>query len=159
MWTTTILYCFASLSLILASFCLVGVSFYELFDSVIVRGQANKDIVQAITFTVIGIAVCDVGRYLIEEEVEQEKKLRSPAEARRTVTRFMVVVAIALSLEGLVGVFEMGNKDIRSVLFPLAIVLSAVGVLIGLGVYQRLSAGIETELKKAKEFPDDNDFQ
>ena len=69
----------------------------------------------------------------------------------------MVVVAIALSLEGLVGVFEMGNKDIRGVLFPLAIVLSAVVVLIGLGVYQRLSAGIETKLQKAEELSADND--
>ena len=156
-WITTILYCCASLSLILASFSLVGISFYELFDSVLITGPVNKDIIQSITYTVIAIAVCDVGRYLIEEEVEQEKKLHSPAEARRTVTRFMVVVAIALSLEGLVGVFEMGNKDIRGVLFPLAIALSAVVVLIGLGVYQRLSAGIETKLQKAEELSADND--
>ena len=94
---------------------------------------------------------------MIEEEIEQEKKLHSPAEARRTLTRFMVVVAIALSLEGLVGVFEMVNKDIYSVLYPLAIIISAILVLIGLGAYQLLSTTVEKRLKQNEELTSDDD--
>ena len=130
---------FASLTLILAAFSLAGKAFYEIYDSVLVKGEISKDILNAITYTVIAIAVCDVGRYLVEEEVEHEKKLRSPEEARKTITRFMVVISIALSLEGLVGVFEAGNRNITGVLYPIAIVICAIMVLIGLGIYQRLT--------------------
>ena len=150
LWLTSFLYFIASLTLILAAFCLSGKAIFEIYNSILLKGEINKDILNAITYTVIAIAVCDVGRYLIEEEVEHEKKLNSPTEARRTLTRFMVVITIALSLEGLIGVFEAGNKDITGVMFPIAIVICALLVLMGLGVYQRLSVRSEEILLKKK---------
>ncbi len=151
LWLTTLLYLLASITLIVAAFCLSGKAVYEIYDSIIVKAEINKDILNAITYTVIAIAVCDVGRYLIEEEVEHEKKLNSPHEARRTITRFMVVITIALSLEGLVGVFEAGNKNPTGVPYPIAIVIYTIIVLIGLGIFQRLSVGTEGLLLRHKE--------
>ncbi len=65
----------------------------------------------------------------------------------------MVVITIALALEGLVGVFEAGNRDITKVLFPLSLVISAVIAMVGLGVYQRISLLTERELMQ----PDKNE--
>lgn len=156
LWITTFLYLLASLTLVAAAFCLSGKAIYEIYDSILVKGEINKEILDAITYTVIAIAVCDVGRYLVEEEVEHEKKLNSPTEARRTITRFMVIITIALSLEGLVGVFEAGNNNMSGVMFPIAIVICAIVVLIGLGVFQRLSVGTECLLSKQKELTSDD---
>lgn len=156
LWLTTFLYFFATLTLVVAAFSLLGKAIYEIYDSILVKGEINKNILDAITYTVIAIAVCDVGRYLVEEEVEHEKKLNSPAEARKTLTRFMAVITIALLLEGLVGVFEAGNNDMSGVMFPLAIIIGAIFVLIGLGVFQRLSVGTERLLAKQEGLiPDD----
>ena len=143
LWLTNLLYLLASLTLIVAAFCLSAKAVYEIYDSIIVKAEINKDILSAITYTVIAIAVCDVARYLIEEEVEHEKKLNSPQEARQTITRFLVVITIALSLEGLVGIFEAGNTDMTGVMYPIAIVICAIIVLIGLGIFQRLSVKTE----------------
>ncbi len=151
LFVTTLLYLFASLTLILAAFSLAGKAFYEIYDHVLIKGEITKDILNAVTYTVIAIAVCDVGRYLVEEEVEHEKRLRSPSEARKTVTRFMVVISIALSLEGLVGVFEASNRNMNGVLYPISIVMCSIFVLIGLGIYQRLSVKTEYKLQKVKE--------
>lgn len=155
---TTLLYTFASLTLILAAFSLAGKAFYEIYDAVILKGEINKDILNAITYTVIAIAVCDVGRYLVEEEVEHEKNLHSPTDARKTITRFLVVISIALSLEGLIGVFEAGNSNISGVLYPIAIVICAVFVLLAMGIFQRLSVETEIRLQNEKDSKSDNDL-
>ncbi len=128
---------------------MVGKALFDLYTLLFVEFRISKSILDAISYTIIAIAVFDVGRYLIEEEVQRNKELRTPGEACRTLTRFMVVITIALALEGLVGVFEAGNRDITKVLFPLALVLSAVVVMVGLGVYQRMSLLTEQEILKS----------
>ena len=140
---STALYLLASLSLILAAFCMIFKSLHDLYLLILIDGQVSKDIINTISYTIVAIAVFDVGRYLLEEEVQREKELRLPMEVRHTLTRFMVVISIALSLEGLVGVFEMGNREITNLLYPVAVVLCAVLVMLGLGLYQRLSIGSE----------------
>ncbi|HIL77914.1 MAG TPA: hypothetical protein EYG48_03205 [Methylococcales bacterium] len=46
---TTLLYVFASLTLILAAFSLAGKAFYGIYDTVLFKGGVNKDILNAIT--------------------------------------------------------------------------------------------------------------
>jgi hypothetical protein len=43
----------------------------------------------------------------------------------------------------LVGVFEAAVKDPTNLVYPVAVVLSAVVVMLGLGIYQRLSITVE----------------
>lgn len=138
------LYFLASLLFIIAALCLILKGFYEIYFFVIVHGKIDKDLLDAISYAIIGIAVADVGRYLFEEEVQQQERSHSPNEARRTFTRFMVVIAIAVALEGLVGIFEAANKDFTLVLWPLALILVSVFIMIGLGVFLRLVVDIET---------------
>ena len=54
----------------------------------------------------IAIAVFEVGKFMVEEELIRERQLRSVLEARRSLTKFVTIVIITLSLEGLVLVFE-----------------------------------------------------
>jgi hypothetical protein len=136
-------YFLASLSLILASLLMIIRSLFDLYVIIAVDQVVTKDIIDSISFTVVAIAVFDVGRYLLEEEVRRHKELGSITEVRRTLTRFMVAIAIALSLEGLVGVFEAAVKDPTNLVYPVAVVLSAVVVMLGLGIYQRLSTTVE----------------
>lgn len=137
-YTSRVLYFLASLSLILASLCLIFKALYELFGFVVIRGQIDKDLLDAISYAIIAIAVLDVGRYLLEEEVQRDKQEHTPNEAQRTFTRFMVVIAISVALEGLVEIFEAGNTDFTMVLYPLALVLCSVVIMVGLGIFLRL---------------------
>jgi hypothetical protein len=136
--TARLLYFLASVLFIVAALCLVLKAFHEIYFFVIVRGQIDKDLLDAISYAIIAIAVADVGRYLFEEEVQRDKQSHSPGEARQTFTRFMVVIAIAVALEGLVGIFEAANKDFTLVLWPLALILASVFIMVGLGVFLRL---------------------
>jgi hypothetical protein len=86
-------------------------SLYDLYVIIAVDRVVTKDIIDSISFTIVAIAVFDVGRYILEKEVQRHKELTSFAEVRKTLTRFMVAIAVALSLEGLVGVFDAAVKD------------------------------------------------
>ena len=72
-WVTTLLYSIASLTLILAAFSLAGKALYEVYVSVLVEGKIDKDILNAITYTVIAIAVCDVGRFWSQRKWSMRK--------------------------------------------------------------------------------------
>jgi len=69
-----------------------------------------------------------------------------PSEARRSLTKFMSTIVIAVFIEALVMVFREGSKDVTRVLYPAAILLMGVVIILGLGVFQRLSATVEAEV-------------
>ncbi len=71
------------------------------------------------------------------------KELREPAEARRTLTKIMTIIAIAVSVEGLVYIFKAGTQDLSLPIYPAILILTSVIVIIGLGIYQKLSSSVE----------------
>ena len=54
-------------------------------------------LLEAVGYTVIAIAVFDVGKYLLEEEAIRGREMRKAGEARRSMTKFMSTIAIAVS--------------------------------------------------------------
>lgn len=101
-------------------------------------------------YLIIAVAIFDVGRYLLEEEVFRERELHSPKEARRSLTKFMVIIVIAVTLESLLNVLKAGAISLEALLYPAALFLVAVFLLVGLGVYQRLSSLTEHEVSKGR---------
>ena len=139
---------FAALILIILSLIIMGWSVYEVFSSI---GKADHFIplmLQSVGAIIISAAIIDVAQYMMEEEVFINKQLRDPEEARRTITKIIVIITIAVSIEGLVYMFKAGTKDLTLLLYPaLLIVVSAI-LIVALGVYQKLSATIEKAEKE-----------
>ena len=62
----------------------------------------------------------------------RERELRSPAEALRSLTKFMTIIIIALSLEAVVGIFEAGReKQFEQLVYPTLVMAAAVSALVG----------------------------
>lgn len=127
----------------------MGWSIYEVIFSIKEETGFISLMLQSVGAIIISAAIIDVAKYMMEEEVFKNKELRDPVEARRTITKIMVIIAIAVSIEGLVYIFNAGMKDLTLLLYPaLLIVVSAI-LIVALGVYQKLSATIEdTEKEK-----------
>ena len=102
-------------------------------------------LLEAVGYTIISIAVFDVGKYLIEEEAIRGREMRKAGEARQSMTKFITTIAIAIFLEALVTVFEAGKTDPQQMLYPTFLLLAGVALVVGLGVYQRLSTKVEAE--------------
>ena len=102
-------------------------------------------LLNGIGYVVIAIAVFDVAKFLLEEEeLLRGRDLRKMAEARRSLTKFITIITIAVFLETLVMVFEAGKAaPLSNMIHPTLLLLAGVGLLLGLGLFQRLSAGAE----------------
>ncbi len=74
--------------------------------------EAGNGLLGAIGYVVIAVAVFDVSKYFVEEEVIRGREMRLPSEARRSLTKFVSTIGIAVFIEGLVMVFREGSKDI-----------------------------------------------
>jgi hypothetical protein len=109
--------------------------------------DAGTGLLESIGYVVIAVAVFDVGKYFFEEEVIRGREMRLASEARRSLTKFISTIAIAVFIEGLVMVFRQGGQDVAMVLYPAAILLLGIAIILGLGVYQRLSADVEQQVE------------
>lgn len=109
--------------------------------------EAGNGLLGAIGYVVIAVAVFDVSKYFVEEEVIRGREMRLPSEARRSLTKFVSTIGIAVFIEGLVMVFREGSKDITMVLYPASILLIGTLIILGLGFYQRLSAEVEQQVE------------
>ena len=140
---------FAALILITLSLIIMGWSVYDVISSI---GEATEFIplmLQSVGAIIISAAIIDVAQYMMEEEVFLNKELRDPEEARRTITKIIVIITIAVSIEGLVYIFKAGTNDLTLLLYPALLILVSALLIVALGVYQKLSATIEKVEKES----------
>jgi hypothetical protein len=104
-----------------------------------------------IGYVVVAIAVFDVAKYLIEEEVVRGREMRVASETRKSLTRFISTIAIAIFLEALVMVFRVSQSEVEKLVYPTLLLLTGILLVVGLGVFQRLSATVEQEVEDGRE--------
>lgn len=141
----TTIHFLAALMLIFIALMTMVWSVYEIFENLF--SENKKEFIPLILHSVgaiiIAAAIIDVAQYMIEEEVFQEKELRNPEEARKTVTKIMVIISIAVSIEGLVYIFKAGTKDLRLLVYPAMLIFVSSISIVALGIYQKLSISVE----------------
>jgi energy-converting hydrogenase A subunit M len=113
---------------------------YQLLASLVRAEGILNQTLQSIGLVTIAMAVFEVAKFLVEEELIRERQLRSVLEARRSLTKFFTIIVIVLSLEAIVLVFETKLEAISDLIYPTALMAVAVAAVIGLGLFQRLSA-------------------
>ena len=128
-----------SLSLGLISLTMMAVALWNIWVSVHEKTLLVKALLDAIGLIVIGMAVFDVSKFLLEEEVFHSTGAKSPEHQRETLLKFLIIIAIAVSLEALVFVFDAGKKDITNLIYPTFLLIAAVLLVVGLGIYQNLT--------------------
>lgn len=135
-----LVYILASVILLLISLSMMGYGVWQVWDVMHHPDLLVEHLLDSVGLIVIAIAVFDVVKYLMEEEVLRNRELRSTREARRTLTKFLVIICVAVSLEALVFIFGAGRKEVQDLLYPTLLLAVAVLLMVGLGVYQRLSS-------------------
>ena len=90
----------------------------------------------------LGMSIFDLGKTILEEEVLLNKDIHHHDTTRRTISRFMAAIIIAVSIEALLLMFKSllygahGNIQLINAVWML---LSAVAMMSGLGLYLWLS--------------------
>lgn len=129
---------------------LLGYACWDIARALLSGENPTPQVVGSISLIIIAFAVMALAKYIAEEEIDRQRELRSPREARRSLTKFMTIVVVAFSLEALVMVFETRRDPVQT-LYPTALFAIVVLALVGLGVYQWLSIQVERIAEMEKE--------
>jgi tellurite resistance protein TehA-like permease len=141
-----------ALALFVLAAGLVAVAVHDVYTAL--YGEALLEpILRSIGLLTIAVAVFEVAKFLLEEEIIRERELRSITDVRLSLTKFFTIVVIVLSLEGIVLVFEVKLEELDRLIYPTALMAVAILALVGLGLFRRLtdpSAGT-ADLRQAEE--------
>jgi hypothetical protein len=138
----------ASFALMFLAFAMILQGLYEPVAGFWQSGEKGKmALLGAIGYIIIAIAVFDVAKFLIEEEVVESRQKREAGEARRSLTRFISTIAVAVFLESLITVFRVSTNSVSEMLYPTLLLVAGTLLVLGLGVYQRLSVTVERQVE------------
>jgi len=104
----------------------------------------------AIIFFTLALSIFDLAKTLLEEEVLMHKDIFRHSSTRRTITRFISAILIAVSIEALLLMFKSTLGDGKHLIEAVWMMLAAVGLLTGLGFYVYMGAKAERLLTKNK---------
>lgn len=136
-------YTVGCISLYLISLWIIAAAIVGIVYDVSQSAFTIYKLLDEVALLVFSVAVIDVSKYLMIEEVLKEGD-RSPEEARRAFTKFVIIIVTALSLEALVITIETVKTDIKELIYPIFMFGAATIMLVGLGVYQKLNSSSES---------------
>ncbi|WP_194847403.1 hypothetical protein [Candidatus Neptunochlamydia vexilliferae] len=139
-------YVAACIVLYLIALCILGSAVWSIVSDMLSGTYTVYNILDEVGLIVFAMAVIDVGKYLmLEEVIRKGPKSRPQSDTRKTIGKFGIIIVSALSLEGLVLTIEVAKQDISKIHYPVSVLLTATFFIMGIGVYQLLSARSETK--------------
>ncbi|MDD1615872.1 MAG: hypothetical protein CG439_982 [Methylococcaceae bacterium NSP1-2] len=102
-----------------------------------------------VIYLTLALAIFDLGKTTLEEEVLLYKDILRHSSTRRTITRFIAVIIIAVSIEALLMIFKAalhgGGEQLIAAVW---IILATALLLVSLGIYVYLGSKAESILLK-----------
>jgi hypothetical protein len=145
-WLARLLFVLVALALFTLAISLVISGSWQLVRGAFGGQVGIYNLMNGVGLLIVSLAIADVAKFVVEENVVRDREMRSPAEALRSLTKFMTIIIIALSLEGVVGIFEAGReKKFADLVYPSIVVAAAIFALVGLGAFQYLSRRSQRE--------------
>jgi hypothetical protein len=94
-------------------------------------------IIEAVGLLAIAVVALQIAQTIAEEEVIREAHVSAPTRVRRFLSRFLVVVVVALSIEGLVATVKAVHEDMAELYYAAALVVATALLLAGWGWFIR----------------------
>ncbi len=141
---------------------LLGLSAIELWHGFMPGGDATvrerfSHVLEAIAMLTIALVALELGQTILEEEVQRDVKISGPTRVRRFLSRFLVVIVVALSIEALVAAFELVGKAPQQLPYAASIAAAAALLLMAWGVFIRLNRSAEELEPEAMQEAKDED--
>jgi hypothetical protein len=101
--------------------------------------DAAQRIIEAVGLLAAAVVALQIAQTIAEEEVMRDAHISGPTRVRRFLSRFLVVVVVALTIEGLVATFRAAHEDPAQMLYAASMVFAAGVLLAGWGVFVRMN--------------------
>jgi len=104
---------------------------------------AAQGVIEAVGLLAAAVVALQIAQTIIEEEVIRDAHVSAPTRVRRFLSRFMVVLVVALSIETLVLVFRLSQDAPEMLPYAASVGAAAALLLIAWGVFIRLNRSAE----------------
>lgn len=105
--------------------------------------SAAAQIIQALGIAAVAVVALQIAQTITEEEVVREAHVSGPTRVRRFLSRFMVVIVVAVAVEGLIATFKALREDPSTLPYAAAILIAAGVLLAGWGFFIRCNREAE----------------
>jgi hypothetical protein len=99
--------------------------------------------IESIGLITVSLMSLEMAQTVVEEEVIRRVHVSAPTRVRRYLSRFLVVVVVALAIESLVGVVEALHRDPSDLPRAASVAIGAAALLTAWAVFVRLNRAVE----------------
>ena len=108
-----------------------------------IDGSAAQQVIEAIGYLAAAVVALQIAQTIAEEEVIRAAHVSGPTRVRRFLSRFLVVLVVALAIEGLVATFRGVHDHPEQLVGAASILVGTAALLSAWGVFIRLNATAE----------------
>lgn len=101
--------------------------------------ESAQGLIEAVGLLAAAVVALQISQTVAEEEVIRDAHISAPTRVRRFLSRFLVVVVVALAIEGLVATFKAVHEDPAQLPYAASILLATGVLLAGWGLFIRLN--------------------
>ena len=137
-----------SLLFICCALALISFAAFELWQgihpgSTFSLNQRLNAVLESIALLTVAVAALELGQTILEEEVQRAGQMSAPTRVRRFLSRFMIVLVVALAIKALVAVFQFSHEAPAHLPYAAAIGLMAAALLVAWGLFIWLNQSAE----------------
>jgi len=139
---TNTIYILVSVILFAIAFIIIFWSLWQMSVEMFLTQGSIKlyKMMDEVSYIIFAIAVADVARYLMLEEVLLSNKKRPDHEKRKALSNLILIISTAFSLEGLILTIQVAKTKMENLVYPILLLVVSAVLLISLGVYQKLNS-------------------
>lgn len=100
-------------------------------------------VIEALGLLAGAVVALQIAETIVEEEVIREADVSAPTRVRRFLSRFLVVVVVALAIEGLVATFKALHQDPTQLRYAAWLIAATALLLASWGVFVHLNRSAE----------------
>lgn len=105
--------------------------------------QSANEVLEGIALLTVALASLELGQTILEEEVQRDSQMSAPTRVRRFLSRFMIVLVVALAIESLVLVFRAGHEHLEQLPYVSSVGFMAAALLAAWGLFIWLNRSAE----------------
>lgn len=138
-----VIYSAVALFFAAAAVLLVALAVRTLWNAVTLAEKQVSHVIESIGILAVALVALEIAQTVVEEEVVRRAQVSAPTRVRRYLSRFLVVIIVALSLKYLVAVVRFFESDPRLLWSASSIGIATAALLAAWGVFVRLNRSAE----------------
>ena len=144
----TLAYATVALLFGVAALVVMGLALLDLWQAV--APQEGRSVtaraataIESIGLLAVSLVALEMAQTVVEEEVVRRVGVSAPTRVRRYLSRFLVVVVVALAIESLVAVVQALHARPETLPHAASVAIGAAALLAAWGVFVRMNRSVE----------------